>query len=204
MEMSLSLRNARRERGFSLIETIVAIGVLSVGLMSMAALMARMMSTTYRSGFMSMAMQLASEKLEDLNRYPTEDPNVAVTSGTTAGSLTSDVVSTVTSGGETASVNYHDEVQLSATGGAVSEMETAVDGTTGDTVYTTISHSPDGTVASSVSTTAPSGVGMVRFKRRWVIEEDQPTTGVRRVTVLVTLENPVNTPVNAQMSMVRP
>jgi len=182
----------------------VAIAVLSIGLMAMAALMTRMTSATSRSGYMSVAMQLASEKLEDLNRYPADDPNVAVPTGTTAGSLTSDIVSTVTSGGESASVNYHDEVRLSATGGAVSEIDTAVDGTTGDTVYTTISHAPDGTVASSSSTTAPSDSGMVRFKRRWVIEKDQPTTGVRRITVLVTLENPVNTPVNSQMSMVRP
>jgi prepilin-type N-terminal cleavage/methylation domain-containing protein len=204
METSLSLRNSKPQRGFSLMETIVAIAVLSVGLMAMAALMTRMVSTTSRSGYMSVAMQLASEKLEDLNRYPADDPNVAIPTGTSAGSLTSDVVSTVTSGGESASVNYHDEVRLSATGGAVSEIDTAVDGSTGDTVYTTISHAPDGTVASSSSTTAPSDSGMVRFKRRWIIEKDQPTTGVRRVTVLVTLENPTDTPVTAQMSMVRP
>ena len=204
MGMSMSLRNSGRERGMSLVETVVSITVLSVGLMAMAALMARMISTTSRSGYMSIAMQLTSEKLEDLNRYPTDDPNVAVTSGSTAGSLTSDVVSTVTSGGESASVNYHDEVQLSATGGAVSEVETAVDGVTGDTVYTTISHQPDGTVTSAQSTSAPSATGMIRFKRRWIIEKDQPTNGVRRVTVSVTLENPVSTPVNAQMSMVRP
>lgn len=188
----------------SLIETMVAIGVLSVGLMSMAALMSRMISTTSRSGYVSIAQQLASEKLEDLNRYPSVDPIVAVTSGTTAGSLTSDVVASVTSGSETASVNYFDEVRLSATGGAASEIETAVDLTTGDTIYTTIAHAPDGTVVSSSTTTAPSDSGMVRFKRRWIIEKDQPTTGVRRVTVSVTLENPVNTPVNTQMSMVRP
>jgi len=203
METSLSLPKSKPQRGFSLIETIAAIAVLSIGLMAMAALMTRMTSTTSRSGYMSVAMQLASEKLEDLNRYPADDPNVAVP-GTTAGSLTSDVVATVTSGGESASVNYHDEVRLSATGGAVSEIDTAVDGSTGDTVYTTISHAPDGTVASSSSTTPPSAGGMVRFKRRWIIEKDQPTTGVRRVTVQVTLENPTDTPVTAQMSMVRP
>ena len=204
MEMSLSLRSTRRQRGFSLVETIVAMAVMAVGLMAMAALMARMMSTTSRSGYMSIAMQLTSEKLEDLNRYPADDPNVAVPTGSSVGSLTSDVVSTVTSGGESASVNYHDEVRLSATGGAVSEVETAVDGVTGYTVYTTISHQPDGTVTSAQSTSAPSATGMIRFKRRWTIEKDQPTTGVRRVTVSVTLENPVNTPVSAQMSMVRP
>jgi prepilin-type N-terminal cleavage/methylation domain-containing protein len=203
METSLSPHKHRTERGFSLIEAIVAIGVLSIGLMAMAGLMARMMSTTSRSGYMSIAMQLASEKLEDLNRYPAQDPNVAV-SGSSAGNLTSDVVATVTSGSETASVNYFDEIRLSATGGAASEVETQVDPDTGDTVYINISHAPDGTVTSSSGTTAPSDNGMIRFKRRWTIEKDQPTAGVRRITVLVTLENPVDTPVNAQMSMVRP
>ena len=43
------------------------------------------------------------------------------------------------------------------------------------------------------------------FKRRWIIEMDQPVTGVRRITVLVTLENQqVQPPVTFQMSMVRP
>ena len=191
MEMSQSLRSSRCERGFSLIETIVAIGVLSVGLMSMAALMARMLSTTSRSGYMSIAMQLTSEKLEDLNRFPSDSPNVAVTTGTTAGSLTADVTS------------YFDEVRLSATGGAASEIKT--DTSSGTTKYDVISHAPDGTITDDQDQTSlPSSTGMIRFKRRWIIEKDQPATGVRRVTVLVTLENPVNTPVTAQMSMVRP
>jgi hypothetical protein len=123
-----------------------------------------------------------------------------VTSGTTAGSLTADIVDDVTSGGETVSVSYFDEVQFSATGGAVTEVKSREQD--GDTVYYTISHQPDGTITESDE--LPSSSGMIRFKRRWIIEKDQPTTDVRRVTVLVTLENPVDTPVNAQMSMVRP
>lgn len=210
METSQSLR--KHEQGMSLVETVVAIAVLSIGLMSMAALMARMISTTSRSGYMSTAMQLASEKLEDLNRYPCSatdithcDANVIVPiAATTAGSLTADTSASITSDSETVLVDYWDEVRFNATGGAIREIKTGLNGG-GATTYTTITHSPDGTVVTDANnTTAPSLSGMIRFKRRWIIERDQPTTGVRRVTVLVTLQNPVNTPVTAQMSMVRP
>lgn len=204
METSLLLRNTQHERGFSLIETVVAISVLSVGLLSLGALMARMLSTTTRSGFMSTAMQLASEKLEDLNRYPFNDPNIAITSGATAGSLTADVVtSVVSSDGESHSVVYWDEVRFSVTGGAVTEVKSKIVG--GATQYDISTHQPDGTVSWQLGqTTLPSVNNMIRYKRRWIIEKDQPITGVRRVTVLVTLQNPVATPVTAQMSMVRP
>jgi hypothetical protein len=43
------------------------------------------------------------------------------------------------------------------------------------------------------------------FDRRWVIEQDKPVAGVRRITVLVTLRDlTVQPPVTFQMSMVRP
>jgi hypothetical protein len=43
------------------------------------------------------------------------------------------------------------------------------------------------------------------FSRRWVIEQDQPVAGVRRITVLVTLmDRTVQPPLTFQMSMVRP
>ncbi len=58
---------------------------------------------------------------------------------------------------------------------------------------------------SAPSSTPPSGAGSISFKRRWEIDLNQPVTGVRRITVLVTLENQsVQPPVTFQMSMVRP
>jgi len=43
------------------------------------------------------------------------------------------------------------------------------------------------------------------FDRRWVIEQDQPVPGVRRITVLVTLmDKSIQPSVTFQMSMVRP
>jgi len=95
-----------------LIETIVAISVLTVGLVAMATLMAEMSKNTSRSRYMSTASILASEKLEDLNKYPPSDPEVRVTAGT-AGSLTADLSNT--------GVNYYDDVSLSATGGGITE-----------------------------------------------------------------------------------
>ncbi len=179
-------------------ETIVAVAVLSVGLLAMAGLMARMLSTTYRSGYMSIATQLASEKLEDLNRFPADSPYISAAGG----SLSSDVTATVTSGGETVSVPYYDDVRFSATGGEVSQVKTDA---TDPTKYDIITHQPDGTILEQQDQDSiPNGNGMMRFNRRWIVEPDQPTTGVRRITVLVTLENPIDTPVTAQMSMVRP
>jgi hypothetical protein len=43
------------------------------------------------------------------------------------------------------------------------------------------------------------------FDRRWVIEQDKPVAGVRRITVLVILaDKTIQPPVTYQMSMVRP
>lgn len=53
---------------------MVAIGVLTVGLMSIAALMANVYKNTVRSRYMSSAARLASEKLEDLTSYGLSDP----------------------------------------------------------------------------------------------------------------------------------
>lgn len=185
-------KRLRRQHGFTLIETIVAISVLTIGLVAMATLMAEMMKNTSRSRYMSSASILASEKLEDLNRYPPSDPEVAVTAGT-VGSLNADV--------SNSGVNYYDDVSLSATGGGITETTS---GSTG--VYTTIVHLPDGTITSTTSASAPPITGEVlEFHRRWTIEKDSPVLGVRRITVLVTLTNPVIVQsVTFEMSTVRP
>jgi hypothetical protein len=158
----------------------------------MAALMSKTTASSSQSRFMSSASVLATQKLEELNRYPISDPVVAVT-GSSAGSITAD-----TSSG---SLNYFDDVQISAVGGSITS-------TTSDDLgnYTTIVQSPDGTITSSTSPTAPAPPAeTLQFHRRWIIEKDVPIAGVRRVTVFVQLTNPpVIKSVTFQISMVRP
>jgi prepilin-type N-terminal cleavage/methylation domain-containing protein len=204
--MSMSARRQTTEHGFSLLEVLVAVGILAVGMVSTAALLARMTSDTVRSKYMSIAAMLASEKLEDLNRWPANDPHVAVTSGTTAGSLTSDVVQNVTVGATTTDVNYYDEVGIAASNGAMAETVSGLDGS-GNVVSTTTIHTPDGYIGPADSDhPAPP----FTYKRRWLIEKDPvvngvAVSGVRRVTVLVTLEDATVRPgVTLQMSAVRP
>lgn len=207
MGMSQSrLRQVKREGGFTLIETVFSIGILTIGLSAMALLVARTLSGTDRSRYLGLATTLASEKLEDLNRWPENDPNVFVPgASSTAGSLTSDVVQHVTAGAVTESVNYYDGVLLSSAGGSISETRTSLDGS-GNIQYTTTTHSANGTITTSApNTTPPSTQGTASFKRRWIIEQDQPAAGVRRITVLVTLTNQViQPPISFQMTMVRP
>jgi len=204
MAMSLSHRKRVFAPGFTLMEVLVAITVLAIGLLALASLVASMTAGTARARYMSLAAMLTSEKLEDLNRWPANDPYVAVTSGSTAGSLTSDVVQNVTVNGMTNDVNYFDEMLLSATEGAVSETVSGLDNS-GNKTYMTTNHQPDGTIVTSASSSTTVPPSTIVFKRRWLIEKDAPATGVRRITVLVTLENQfVQPPVSFQMSMVRP
>jgi len=192
-------------KGFSLIEVVVSIGILAIGLAATAWLVAATITGTARARYMSQAATLASEKLEDLNRWPSNDLHVYAPVGGAAGSLTADVVQSVTSGGISADVNYYDEISISASGGAISEVITALDDS-GNTIYKTTVHQPDGTIVSTTSTAAaPPGAISNVYKRRWLIEADQPVAGVRRVTVLITLTDlSVRPPVSFQMSMVRP
>jgi type IV pilus assembly protein PilV len=188
MEILKSPRKLRRAGGFTLVETMVAIVVMAVGLMGIAALMSQMNNTSYRSRYMSLSAVLATEKLEDLNKYPNDDPVVS----TSGGSLAAD------------NVGYFDTVQLSSGNGSIAET---IQGTVaGNPSFTTITHLPDGTINTTVAGAAPvPGPDTMTFDRRWVITADQPVAGVRRVTVLVTLLSPAQSKrVTFQTSMVRP
>jgi prepilin-type N-terminal cleavage/methylation domain-containing protein len=222
------------DRGFTLLETIVALLVLTVGVVATAFVAARSLSTSRQSKFMALATELASEKLEDLSRWDFNDPNVCVQSGDTSeGSITpppaapAPLKSITCPGGATAmSVAYYDLVSVDTpigttdcsnpTYGCFSEAVYGTDGTlNGENGYTVTSHSPDGTV----TVTPPSGTAPsipVTFDRRWLIEASPVVngltiTGARRVTVLVTLldtslyqATSVYVPVTFQMSIVRP
>jgi len=158
---------------------------------------------------MIQAATLASEKLEDLNRYPSGDPDVAVTSGTTAGSLTADTDASVTSNSVTDTVDYFDEVFMDPTAGSISE--TVATGTSPNYTYTTTTHNPNGTITttSSSSLTADQ-TNAIQFERRWLITLNPviggtTMTGMRQITVLVTLKNGSVAPgVTVQMSLLRP
>ncbi|HWZ42512.1 MAG TPA: prepilin-type N-terminal cleavage/methylation domain-containing protein [Candidatus Saccharimonadales bacterium] len=190
------------QRGLTLIETMVAMVILTVGLLGSAALMSQMNFSSSQSRYLSNEALLASEKLEDLNHWPVNDPAIAVPTGTTAGSLTADISQTVTVGAVTEMIDYFDEVLISAGNGTIIETVTSTN-SSGNIVYTTTTHSPNGQVVVTNSTTAPSGSDLLIFKRRWIIEKDKPVHGARRMTVVVSWLNSTKLP-PFQASMVRP
>ena len=199
-------------RGFTLIEVTLASFVLAIGLLSAGFLAGQMMLGANRSKYMSLASSLASEKLEDLNRWDVDDPQICVpTANSTAGSLTSDSNQTTNCAqGASANVSYYDDVYPNLADGASTcpdstagcSAETIASIANGNTTYTTTVHSPTGTVKTTSSSTAPTSAS---FHRRWIIEANSPANGVRRITVLVSLINSaILPPVNFQMSMLRP
>ncbi len=179
----MSRRKRTRNSGFTLLEVMVAILVLTIGLVGTAALMSTTVSSTARSHLMSTAALLASEKLEDLSRFNVNDSPVAP-----GGSLAADTT------------NYFDNVQISVDNGSINET-TSTNGTSTSYVQTPTSGMVVTPNAGLPATTSDT----VTFNRRWIITNNTPTTGVRTVTVLVTATTQAIKPqVTFQMSMVRP
>jgi Tfp pilus assembly protein PilV len=182
----------RCTRGFTIVEILVATFILVVGLVSVAGLIGSTLGGTVRSGYMNQAATLATEKLEDLSRFPSADPDVAA-----GGNLASDTVN--------GNIPYFDEVFFSPTQGSIEETVGSLSNG-GSTQYQTVSYTPNGQINVSAATASgPSTTGQTAFKRRWLVEQDVPVVGVRRVTVLVTLEFTIlQPPVSFQMTTVRP
>jgi Prokaryotic N-terminal methylation motif len=200
----------RKSRGFTMLELAISIAILMVGLVGVASMFGRIWGSTSYSEYMIQASTLASEKLEDLNKYPTNDQNVVIAAGnTTAGSLTADTDASITANGLTETVDYFDEVFMDPSAGSIAE--TTATGTSPSYTYTTITHNPNGTITTAAATSLTAALtNSVQFERRWLIEKD-PTiggtvmTGMRRITVLVTVMNAsVRPPVVFQLSVVRP
>ena len=191
--------------GFAMIETVIAIAILAVGLLGIAALLAQLGGNSTQSRYMSTEALLASEKLDDLNRYPYGDPAIAVPNGNTAGSLTADTTATVTVGAFPPEVvDYFDTVRISAGNGNMVETVSGKDAL-GNPQFTTTTHAPDGSITVTTAATAPGATAdMLTFSRRWVIEQNVAglPAGVRRFTVQVNLTNPV-LPATLQASMLR-
>ena len=226
-------REKKRENGFTLIEVMAAILILSIGATAVAGLAGVMLTRGRQSKYMTLAATLTSEKLEDLSHWGANadpatgndlsSPNICVPSpATSEGSLTSDVTQSITCNGNTATVSYFDNVSIDitdgsacATPGAGCLAETTSTTVSGATTYFTTYHSPNGQIAPpgvNGSTTAPTNN---TFHRRWMIEANTPVAstlsagvyipGTRRITVSVTLlDGSVQPGVSNQMSMVRP
>src|SRR5580704_11808262 len=183
----------RKSRGFTMLELAISIAILMVGLVGVASMFGRIWGSTSYSEYMIQASTLASEKLEDLNRYPNTDQNVLVTSGTTAGSLTADTDASITANGLTETVDYFDEVFMDPSAGSIAE--TVATGTSPNYTYTTTTHNPNGTITTTSATSLAANISnAIQFQRRWLIEMS-PTiggtvmTGMRRITVLVAVQN---------------
>jgi prepilin-type N-terminal cleavage/methylation domain-containing protein len=186
----MSRRKRNSNAGFSLIEVMVAILVLTIGLVGTAALMSTTVSSTAKSHIMSTAALLASEKLEDLGRFDKLDTPVQA-----GGSLTANTV------------GYFDNVQISIDNGQINET------TTTNGVSTSYVQTPAaGMTVTPNAGLPPNSSDTQTFNRRWLITANTPTAGVRTVTVLVTAYSPLVAKVNAgtppqitfQMSTVRP
>lgn len=188
-----------------MIETVMAISILAVGLLGVAALLAQLGGNSTQSRYMSTEALLASEKLDDLNRYPYNDPAIYVPNGTSVGSLTTDSTNnSVTVGAVTEVVDYSDQVRISAGNGNMVETVSGTDAS-GNTQFTTTTHAPDGSISITKSSTAPTATSdMLTFTRRWVIEQNPAglPSGTRRFTVRVLLVGNVSQAV-FQSSMVR-
>jgi type IV pilus assembly protein PilV len=201
-----SINGKVRTSGFTLVEVLVSMAIMTVGLLGVAALIGSTLASGTQARYMNIANVLASEKLDNLNKWPSNDPNVAA-GGALAGPVNC-----------AAGDAYCDQVTVSELSGANYETQTqiVVDVNGNPTAATTtIVHTNTGCVDTPANCGVPNPVANGNtFTRRWLITQSpvitdpggnaNTVTGARRITVLVSLTQAGKLPVNFQMSMVRP
>jgi type IV pilus modification protein PilV len=195
------INGKRGAKGFTLVEVLVSMAIMTVGLLGVAALIGSTLASGTQARYMNIANILASEKLDNLNKWPSNDPNVAP-GGALAGPPAC-----------AAGDAYCDQVTVSEISGANYETQTQI--VNGAPVATTIVHTNGGCVDTPANCGVPNPNGNGNtFTRRWLITASpvitdtagnaSTVTGARRITVVVSLAQASKLPVNFQMSMVRP
>ncbi|MBZ5535281.1 MAG: hypothetical protein LAO31_04935 [Acidobacteriia bacterium] len=179
----------RMERGFSILELMIALFVLLFGFITMANLIATSVVVNRSSNHLTSIAQLASEKLEEIRALDATDPRVypAILSGSpgapvTGGSLTGDVTTPVNVGGVNYTISYFDVVYVNQRDGSITR--TAGPDDTGN--FSSETTSLDG------ATTPPAASGneptQLSYRRRWTIESNTPINGATQITVEVAVK----------------
>jgi len=187
-----------------MLEVAVSTAILAIGLLGIAVLITNLLTMGSTSRYMAMANVLASEKLDNLNKWPSNSLNVQP-----GGALTGP--STCAAGDI-----YCDQVTVSETSGADYETQTQYNDD-GTVTSTTLVHTSAGCVNTpAVCGVAQPAAGASTFTRRWLITTNpvvtpvgggagQTITGARRVSVVVFMTTQMQrNPVSFQLSMVRP
>jgi len=81
------MRDAPNHQGFTILELVLALGILSIGLLFLSALLLTVIRTNNYSYLNTVALQLAQEKIETLKATPYAELEAQVESGIRIGSL---------------------------------------------------------------------------------------------------------------------
>jgi prepilin-type N-terminal cleavage/methylation domain-containing protein len=207
----MSRSGKRSQRGFTIIEVLIATTILFIGVSAMALLTAYVFARGRQAKYMNVAATLTSEKLEDLNRYTSAMPQICVQStDTQEGGLVTSPANGVTSSitcpsGVSQSVTYFDQVSInfdnngacsSFTEGCFSETVSCTQA--GVSGFCTTFHAPNGIVPGPANGTTNNSYlpsfsaavvqnGVVQqpvgmtYIRSWLIEAN-PVIGATTIT----------------------
>lgn len=195
--------DADRERAFSVLELMVALFVLLFGFISMAQLIATSIVVNRYSYRLTSLTQLAAEKVEELRARSLSDPSFDVAGNpvfpsetrASVGSIGADQTQTLLdASGTSHTVSFFDTVYVNHRTGSI----TRTAGPDDTNQYQSDVRSLSGTTSSSSSSSSPTDVS---YRRRWMIEGNQPIPGAIRITV--DLSAPINTGSNEYRQVIR-